>query len=141
MIYFLLQFAMLPCNAHLWKMLCEMETLWQRSILGHFWHDNYPYHLRWSNGANDMQWSLERKVWMGSFWSHCNARWEDRDHKMHYISLYRSSVSSLGGAQCLVRRDLVQGSSAGRGGGWGVGGFDSLSSFSLSINLKTAKSQ
>lgn len=46
-----------------------------------------------------------------------------------------SALSSLGGANCLVSRDLIHGSIGGLCGGGGVGGLDCLSSFSLSTNL------
>lgn len=46
---------------------------------------------------------------------------------------------SLGGAKLLLSWDLVHGSNAGLWGGCGAGGFDCLSSFSLSINLLIKK--
>lgn len=54
---------------------------------------------------------------------------------LHSNSLkIKADLSSLGGANCLLRGERVQGSRGALCGAWGVGGFDCLSSFSLSIN-------
>lgn len=56
--------------------------------------------------------------------------------KNHKTQLSESTLfSSLGGAYCLVSRDLVHGSRGALCGGGGIAGLACLSSFSLSINL------
>lgn len=59
------------------------------------------------------------------------------DEHQDYINTdeSESDFSCFGGANCLVSRDRVHGSMGALCGGWGVGGFDCLSSFSRSMNL------
>lgn len=86
----------------------------------------------WLYMANDRLWGIKESLYL------INEGITLLYYQVASSRVYASgseNFSSLGGANCLQSLDLVQGSIGGLCGGWGAGGFDCLSSFSLSINL------